>query len=286
MKRVGMFFAITCALFEPEVVLSARIRSNAAQDKLHGSAAHNLTQAGVGQAVGTEDDLIEEYYDEKMGIAWSMIDRDHWRSKKWGIMDHVPEYTSWAQSFVSIGTHKHGIDVYIHRAWGLAFHITPEHEFWKHFQVIGAGSGKGNIVGGSADGGSHTADLATHRLSLESQDKDYDWFEKQKNRILKKSKGSNRGWNEFITNALSKTSIAGILHAAFNDESGHERPTDEEMCAFLSYNVQWPTEGTRKWPIYAYSKEDEKTWRTKKTRGNLEIERYLECKCCSEDPGR
>merc|ERR1719446_28780 len=99
-------------------------------------------------------------------------------------MDQVPPFTKWAQSYVSIATHKQGINVYINRAWGLAFHISPEHDFWKYFQVIGVGKKKGDIVGGPEDGGSHTPMNAKAMLALQSQGKDYNWFTRQKNRIL------------------------------------------------------------------------------------------------------
>jgi len=202
--------------------------------------------------------LIDEYNDRSMGIAVTMIDRKGWKSGKWGIMGAPAEYDKDFQSFVSIMTREQRMSVYQRRSYGLALHITPNNDFWQFFQVIREGDKKGQIVGGPGDGGSHTPGSASYRLGLHAAGKGYEWFKRQKNGILAKYNTvyGNSDYNEFITNGLSWSSVAGIFR---NVRSHSDEPTDKELCQFMR--------GGR-WPVYAYDR---------KSSSPLKIDRYLDC---------
>merc|ERR1719464_1646852 len=195
-----------------------------------------------------------------MGVAVSMVDDDQWRSTMSGILPARKAYTKWAQTFVSIMTSKTDMDVYRGRTHGLLFHVGPQYDFWKYFEVIGQGDKKGHIVGGPADGGSHTPGGASWRRQPVSEGKDYAWFKSEKDGILAKYNTVYRihDYNEFITNGLAKKAIAGVMHNTHAHGSG---PTDKEMCNFLTRRV-----GAGSWPVYAYY------------RGTLTLEHTLDCK--------
>jgi len=219
------------------------------------------------EAPGNEDALISEYNDESMGVAFSMVDNDHWTSTKWGVLPAPRAYASWAQSYVSIATKKTDMSVYRRRSHGLVLHIAPQYNFWKYFQVIAKGDGKGHIVGGPGDGGSHTPAGSSFRASPESEGKDYSWFKSEKDHILSlyNTVYHNHDYNEFIANGLSKEAVAGILRYTHSHAPG---PTDKELCNFLCWRV-----GSGKWPVFAYN------------RASLSVERHLSCMADSSEGG-
>merc|ERR1712046_200576 len=114
----------------------------------------------------TDQDLIDEYNDHNMGIAFSMISVSSWQNPRTGTgnnhMDNcgfyppVPTtYHSEAQQAMSIVTQKQ--DMYPYSAYGtpygIAFHISEKSQFWKYFQV----SGNGDSICGQPYDGFHCA---------------------------------------------------------------------------------------------------------------------------------
>jgi len=237
-----------------------------AESKISDDAEPKISDDAESSKALDDASIISEWNDESMGIGLSAVGDDGWESGKWGFMDEPPEkYIEWAQSFVSILTRKQDMRLYQDRFFGIMFHITPTSDMWKYFQVIGTGRpGKnevGNIVGGPGDGGSQTAPRADFRLTVQSEGKDYQWFQSQKDGILEKYNTVYPGshpYNEFITNGLPRSAVAGILRY-HPPEPGltESKPTDEQMC-----NMLWWRE---RWPIYAYD------------RSSLKIERHLDC---------
>eukprot|EP00746_Dinoflagellata_sp_MGD_P028974 gnl/MRDRNA2_/MRDRNA2_168561_c0_seq1.p1 gnl/MRDRNA2_/MRDRNA2_168561_c0~~gnl/MRDRNA2_/MRDRNA2_168561_c0_seq1.p1 ORF type:complete len:252 (-),score=30.35 gnl/MRDRNA2_/MRDRNA2_168561_c0_seq1:70-825(-) len=217
----------------------------------------NDGDASVAKQGSMDDVLIEEYNDPSMGVAFTMVDDKAWASGKWGFLNSPTGYTDWAQTFVSIMTQKTPMKVYKGRSYGLTLHIAPSSDTWKYFEVIGRGEKAGNIVGGPGDGGSHTPGDQSDRLSPQSQGKDYTWFKSQKDGILAKYNTvyGIGDYNEFITNGLPKSAVAGIFRYTLSSEPA---PTDEQMCHMLRFQ-------RTTWPIYAYDRK------------SLTIERYLDC---------
>mmetsp|Transcript_91332 Transcript_91332/g.284632 ORF Transcript_91332/g.284632 Transcript_91332/m.284632 type:complete len:357 (+) Transcript_91332:61-1131(+) len=213
---------------------------------------------GVSPADNAEA-LLKEYHDSSTGIAFSMAALEAWKSTKWGIIDGPRGWTDWAQTYVSIMTHKTNMAVYKHRSYGLAFHIDPTSDFWKYFQVIIQGEKKGRIVGGPGDGGSQTPVSKAWSMTVLAAGKDYHWFKSQKDAILAKYNTvyGHNDYNEFIVNGLPKSAVAGILRFTTSHKPG---PTDEEMCNLMNRRVH-----AGRWPIYAYN------------RFALTIERYIDC---------
>merc|ERR1719218_156648 len=108
-------------------------------------------------------------------------------------------------------TRKQPMSVYRGRSYGLVFHITQDSGFWKYAQAIGKGkSGIGNIVGGRADGGSHTT--PSYRRLATSMGKGYSWFRSQVKGILAQCYPNSCPYNEFINAGLPKKALAGIFH--------------------------------------------------------------------------
>lgn len=212
-----------------------------------------------------DDSFIREWNDVTMGIGFTMVSENGWRSGKWGVVPApLTEYTSWAQTFVSIMTRDQPMAVYRGRPYGLAFHITAESNFWKDFQVVG--HGRDQIVGGPGDGGSHTPGTPDWMLSMESQGKDYSWFTSQKNAILAKYNTvyGIRDYNEFITNGVRPSAVAGILKNERSSHSDQDKISERDLCSFLTKNVP---ERTSPWPVYGY---DYGT-------GSLKIIKHLSC---------
>jgi len=203
--------------------------------------------------------LLKEYHDSSTGIAFSMASLEAWKSTKWGIIDGPRDFTDWAQTYVSIMTHKTDMAVYKTRSYGLALHIDPTSHFWKYFQVIIQGEKKGHIVGGPGDGGSHTPVSKAFTMTAWAAGEDYHWFKSQKDAVLAEynSVYHHHDYNEFITNGLPKSAVAGVLRYTRSHQPG---PTDEEMCNLMNRRVH-----AGRWPIYAYN------------RFALTIERYIDC---------
>mmetsp|Transcript_49713 Transcript_49713/g.93096 ORF Transcript_49713/g.93096 Transcript_49713/m.93096 type:complete len:378 (-) Transcript_49713:350-1483(-) len=218
----------------------------------------------VRQSPASDDGaLIEEWNDVRMGVAFTMVGENGWRSGNWGVVPTpLTEYTNWAQTFISIMTRDQPMAVYRRRPYGLALHVTRESNFWKDFQVIG--HGRDRIVGGPGDGGSNTHPSADWRLSMESQGKSYEWFTSQKNAILAKYNTvyGNHDYNEFITNGMRASAIAGILFWERSSKWDQQKVSDAELCSFLKQNA--PGRLTP-WPVYGY------------TYGELKIIRHLSC---------
>eukprot|EP00413_Alexandrium_margalefii_P010813 CAMPEP_0204528566 /NCGR_PEP_ID=MMETSP0661-20131031/9595_1 /ASSEMBLY_ACC=CAM_ASM_000606 /TAXON_ID=109239 /ORGANISM="Alexandrium margalefi, Strain AMGDE01CS-322" /LENGTH=255 /DNA_ID=CAMNT_0051534547 /DNA_START=68 /DNA_END=835 /DNA_ORIENTATION=- len=213
----------------------------------------------LAQAPTSDDAVIAEFNDAGMGMAFSMFGDGHWDSTKWDVLPAPGPFASWAQYYVSIMTRKTDMSVYRTRSHGLMLHISPQYDYWKYFQVIAKGDKKGHIVGGPADGGSHTPPGSSWRRLPESEGKDYGWFKTEKDHILSlyNTVYHNHDYNEFITNGFSRQAIAGVLHYTRTRSPG---PTDKSMCSFLCLEV-----GSGAWPVYAYS------------RGSLHLERHLNC---------
>jgi len=207
--------------------------------------------------------FIEEWNDVRMGVAFTMVGENGWRSGKWGVVPQpLTEYEHWAQTFISIMTRNQPMAVYMNRPYGLALHISRDSHFWKDFQVIG--HGRDGIVGGPGDGGSHTPDTRDWRLPWESQGNSYEWFTSQKNAILAKYNTvyGNHDYNEFITNGMRASAIAGILFWERSSKWDQQKVSDAELCSFLKQNA--PGRLTP-WPVYGY------------TYGELKIIRHLSC---------
>lgn len=216
------------------------------------------------QCSGVNDTaFIKEWSDANMGVGFTMVSENGWRSGKWGVVPTpLTQYTDWAQTFVSIMTRDQPMNVYQNRPYGLALHVTPESNFWKDFQVIG--HGKNGIVGGPGDGGSHTPATKDWRLPMESTNNDYNWFTKQKNAILAKYNTvyHNHDYNEFITNGVRPSAVAGVLKFKRASQSDKNKVPEKDMCSFLAKNVP---NRTAPWPVYEYDY------------GELNIIKHLDC---------
>merc|ERR1719235_1244697 len=218
--------------------------TNANGDSL--SDENNATNA-------TGDSLIDEYNDPNMGVAFSMVS-PAMMEKGWWMLTDQPNRKY--QAFHSIMTRKQPMGAYRNRAYGLVFHITKDSGFWKCAQAIDRGSGKGKIVGGRADGGSHTT--PAWRKVATSMGKDYSWFRSQVKGILAQCYPKSCPYNEFINAGFPRKALAGIFH---NTARRGPTPSDGSMCQFFS-----GLSGSR-WPIYAYNRHGP----------SLTIERYINC---------
>lgn len=209
-------------------------------------------------ALANADKLIDEFNDPDMGIAFTMIPTNVWELKGMG-NNHMDaagfyplsdeyEYHPSSQQAVSIVTTNQDMNPYDggYGTHGLAFHVSEDAQFWKYFQVIGYG--KNQIVGGPGDGGSHTPGSADWRKTLLEQNKSYDWFTQEKNRILANYNTvyGIHDYNEFDTNGLSPDGLAGVF---VNEQwSANVVPSVQTMCIFLTKaNPQ-----KAKWPVYGY----------------------------------
>mmetsp|Transcript_65438 Transcript_65438/g.124801 ORF Transcript_65438/g.124801 Transcript_65438/m.124801 type:complete len:328 (-) Transcript_65438:155-1138(-) len=210
-----------------------------------------------------DEAFIREWSDDKLGVAFTMVSPDGWRSGKWGVVQEpLQKYTPILQTYVSITTRAQDMATYQNRPYGLALHITEDSEFWKDFQVIGHGQNR--IVGGPGDGGSHTPGSPDWRLQIRSDGVDYGWFTWQKNEILKQYNTvyRNHDYNEFITNGVSSSSIAGVFMYLRSSWGDQQQVNDQDLCHFLNMNAP---ERTTPWPVYGYN------W------GEMKIIRYLPC---------
>lgn len=218
-----------------------------------------LVLYAIASLVGA-DDLIDEYNNLDMGIAFTVIPESVWEGKGGGNngmddagfypLSGMTEFHAKHQQAVSIVTKKQDMTPYDggYGTWGLAFHVTEEKEFWKYFQVAQHGKDVGQLVAGPGDGANHIPPDAYWRKTLAVTGSSYEWFTEQKNGILARYNTvyGNHDYNEFDTNGLAPTGLAGVF---VNEQLGSKAgPSSDTMCQFLM-NAN-PSKS--KWPIYGY----------------------------------
>jgi len=210
-------------------------------------------------AVVKADDLIDEFNDPDMGVAFTVIPENVWERHGEGNnhmdaagfypLNNISIFHGRHQQAVSIVTRVQDMNPYDggYGTYGLVFHVTEDKQFWKYFQV--AGHGKDVLVAGPGDGANHIPSTKDWRLNILDQGKTYDWFTQQKNQVLAKYNTvyRNHDYNEFDTNGLSFDGVAGVF---VNEQHGQKPgPSKETMCNFFMEGVN-PDQNT--WTIYGY----------------------------------
>lgn len=218
----------------------------------------------------SDQDLIDEYNDHSMGIAFTMRADFFWKlgesgasARRLAFLDDPTTYDQKAQKCISIVTSKQSMNTYAADGnFGLAFHITPDSQFWKHFQVKGHGKNAGNELCALPHDGYNCGFGASQRVPITKYGKSYSWFTARKMEILAKFNTFYKihDYNEFDSNGYAASDLAGV----FQKDSRRRKtpPSDHQMCKVLT--TAFPERKTP-WPVYGYQ------WY------KLYIKRYLPC---------
>jgi len=207
-------------------------------------------------AVVKADDLINEFNNPGMGIAFSMIPLNVWEGRGGGnngmdaagfySLSSMGQFHSRHQQAISIMTRNQDMNPYpAYGNYGIVFHVTEQKQFWKYFQV--AGYGKNVLVAGPRDGANHIPGTADWRKSIYAEGKSYAWFAQQKNAVLAQY-GAGHNYNEFDTNGLSPEGLAGAFVNEQCCNPPKPAPSHAVMCGFLKRANPSRTQ----WPLYGY----------------------------------
>jgi len=190
--------------------------------------------------------LCEEFYDSNIGISFSMLCDAAWTSpgnnpgvngmdRAVFFEDAQTSYQGAAQQAMTVVTAAQAMAPYGGAGkYGVALHIGRSSKFWRYFQMNSA-----EELCGSPHDGFKCGSLPAWRLPITS--KNYDWFEPQKNGILREFTGHN--YNEFDVNGLSSTDLAGVFL------NGKPVIDERKMCHFLR---QANPNRKKPWPVYSY----------------------------------
>lgn len=201
--------------------------------------------------------LCVDFYTEKVGVAFTMIDVDTWNHTGDGYhgVDRAVFKTAPPTAMLPTGQQAISITHSGKVAWpypgsssfGLVFDIGPTANFFEYFEKCT----ESDLCAMCKDG---YKCANTTRLLMGNTS--YEEFEKQKNHIVKDTAtvacpGFNgvHAYNEFDVNGLSTSSLRGVLISPDLIRSAIPQPQLFVVCKFMA-SVD-PTRTTR-WPAFVY----------------------------------
>jgi len=227
------------------------------------------------KARNAEDgEICDDFYDTQTGIAFTMIAQQTWAGSCFAIngMDCAvfyelpPNYVTKDQEAVSVSHFQKGAAPYggYGNSFGLALRIGESSNFWKYFEQCP----DGGLAAQCHDG----FKCGDRRVATQ----DYAAFKRRKNEIVAQT-GTGDCWlphvnsyNEFDTNGLSSSALAGAFHVA---EMGNAPPSDQVCTKLKKSNPK----RNRPWPVYGYQ------YGVGQAVSSLTLDYYLDCDAFSPE---
>merc|ERR1719401_44874 len=143
-----------------------------------------------------DEGLCDEFYDEQVGIAWSMISTDSWKhqGQGWGGMDRAffneqppPKCNTTIEQAMSLSHYKKGSFTFNggKASYGLAFSLGPNSNFWQYFWVCEGGGLMAACHDGVNDCKRDPTTGVWHTIA--EYDYTYERFQQEKNEIVAKT---------------------------------------------------------------------------------------------------
>lgn len=225
-----------------------------------------------------DEKLCDDFYDQKVGVAFTMVLGQKWKwlqDRAQGALrfkDPIKQRSSlsWDQQSVSISHTGKAASPYKGAGeWGLLFKVGKDSNFWQYFEEC-----HGGVLAAQCHDGFKCAKGGRTPIIGASTPWTYEKFLQAKNAVVDQT-GTNKcslanvwSYNEFSTNGLSPSALAGVIIPESMLKMHKPKPAVSDVC-----NVFRMANSKKHVPVYRYTYGR----RRYSSFSSLQLHHYLEC---------